>query len=274
MKSGSGKLVLVKLGGSLITDKTREATVRQEVIERLAREMREALDSFPDLRLVVGHGSGSFGHFAGSRYRVREGVSGPEGWRGFAETATAAARLNRLVTEAMLSAGIKAFPLQPSASVLCRNGSIIRWEWRQIKRALERGLVPIIYGDVAFDQVRGSTIVSTDELFFYLAPKLRPSAIFLLGKVEGVFTSDPLRDPEARLIPELTPSDRGLIWGSLGGSHGVDVTGGMEEKVNLMLSLVEKLPRLKVVIMSGEEPGSLRNALMGRLPERCTVIHR
>lgn len=274
MRSRSGKLFLVKLGGSLITDKTREATARVEVIERLAREMKEALESLPDLKLVVGHGSGSFGHFPGKRYGVREGVKGSEGWKGFAETATAAARLNRIVTETMLSSGIRAFSIQPSASILCSNGSIIRWEWRQIERALERGLVPIIYGDVAFDQVRGSTIVSTDELFFYLARKLRPAAIFLVGKVEGVFTSDPLKDPEAKLIPEITPSEGRMIWKSLGGSYGVDVTGGMEEKVRLMLNLVEIIPRLKVVIMSGEEPGTLRDAILGKLPEKCTVLHR
>lgn len=274
MRLESGRLILVKLGGSLITDKTRESTARMEVIERLAREMREALEGFPNLRLVVGHGSGSFGHFPGKRYRVREGVNGPEGWKGFAETAAAAARLNRLVTEALLSSGLKALPLQPSASILCRNGTIIWWEWRQVKRALEKGLVPIIYGDVAFDQIRGSTIVSTDELFFYLAPKLRPSEVLLVGKVEGVFTSDPLVDPGAELIPELTPSDWDKIWGSLRGSHGVDVTGGMEEKVKLMLNLVEKLPHLKVVIMSGEEPGALRDALIGKLPQRCTILRR
>jgi len=262
------------LGGSLITDKTREATARIEVIERLARELKETLESFPDLKLVVGHGSGSFGHFPGKRYGVREGVKGPEGWKGFAETAAAAARLNRIVTETMLSSGIKAFSIQPSASILCSEGRIIRWEWRQIKRALERGLVPIIYGDVAFDQVRGSTIVSTDELFFYLAQKLRPSVIFLVGKVGGVFTSDPLKNPEAKLIPEITPSERKNLRSSLGKSYGVDVTGGMEEKVELMLNLVEIVPHLKVIIMSGEEPGALRDALLGKLPEKCTILHR
>jgi|YelNatPaOPRAMG01_1025707.scaffolds.fasta_scaffold01899_15 isopentenyl phosphate kinase len=273
MKSGSGKPILVKLGGSLITDKTREATARLDVIRRLATEIKEALESDPELKLVVGHGSGSFGHFPGKRYGVRDGVKGPEGWKGFAETASAAARLNRLVTETMLSTGIKAFPMQPSASLLCRDGEIVRWEWQQVRRALERGLIPIIYGDVAFDEVRGSTIVSTDELFFFLAQKLRPSTILLVGKVAGVFTADPLLDPEAKLIPEVTPSDWGKILGALRGSYGVDVTGGMEEKVKLMLKLVEMVPGLKVVIMSGEEEGALRNALLGSLPERCTIFH-
>jgi len=158
----------------------------------------------------------------------------------------------------MLSVGVKAFPIQPSASLLCRDGEIVRWEWRQVKRALERGLVPIVYGDVAFDEVRGSTIVSTDELFFFLAQKLRPSTILLVGKVAGVFTSDPLLDPGAKLIPEVSPSDWEKILGALRGSYGVDVTGGMEEKVKIMLKLVERVPSLKVVIMSGEEAGALQ----------------
>ena len=273
MKSGfAEELVFLKLGGSLITDKAREATARLEVIERLAGEIKGALEARPSLRLVLGHGSGSFGHFAGRRYGVREGVKGPEGWKGFAETAAAAARLNRIVTDVLLAKGVPVLSLQPSASLLCHDGSIVRWVWEPVKVALEKGLVPLVYGDVALDEVRGTTIVSTEELFCYLAEKMRPRRILLAGEVEGVFTSDPLKDPAARLVPEITPAEVGKIQEFLSGSYGIDVTGGMAQKVRLMLRLVQKLPDITVLIISGQKPGNVRDALLSLQPLRCTVI--
>jgi len=264
--------VFLKLGGSLITDKAREATARLEVIERLAGEIREALEARPSLGLVLGHGSGSFGHFVGRRYGVREGVKGPEGWKGFAETAAAAARLNRIVTDALLAKGVPVFSLQPSASLLCRNGSIIRWAWEPVEMALREGLVPLIYGDVALDEERGTTIVSTEELFCYLAERMTPERILLAGEVDGVFTADPLQDPEAQLVPEITPSQVGGLATLLPGSYGPDVTGGMAQKVYLMLDLVRKMPGTTVLIMSGRVPGNVKRALLGSPLSRCTVI--
>jgi len=255
-------MVFLKLGGSLITDKTREATPRVKVIKRLALEVKEALEERPSLKLVLGHGSGSFGHFVGKRYGVREGVKGPEGWRGFAQTAAAAARLNRLVTDIFLSQGVPVFSLQPSASLLCRNGRIVRWTWEPVERILQQGLIPIIYGDVALDEVRGTTIASTEELLCYLARRLRPDRIILASEVAGVFTADPILDPSARLVEEINPANFAEAEKLLSGSYGVDVTGGMAEKVKLMYNLALEMPGLTVHIISGREPGNVKRVLL------------
>src|SRR5512139_3099671 len=100
------ELVFLKLGGSLITDKTAEQVARPRVIRRLAREVRNALNKRPGLRLILGHGSGSFGHTVANRYGTRKGVRGPEAWQGFAEVADTAAQLNRIVTSAFVKAGV------------------------------------------------------------------------------------------------------------------------------------------------------------------------
>src|SRR5512143_1461206 len=57
-------LVFLKLGGSLITEKTKRYTARFEKLQSLAHEIRSALVERPSIRLVLGHGSGSFGHYA------------------------------------------------------------------------------------------------------------------------------------------------------------------------------------------------------------------
>ena len=173
-------LTFLKLGGSLITDKTQEATPRLEHLERLAAEVRAALEARPDIRLVLGHGSGSFGHFAGRRYGTRAGVHNDQEWVGYARVSAAAARLNRLVTDAFLEAGVPVLSLQPSASAHCDDGQLRALETAPIQTALAHGLVPILYGDVALDAVRGGTIVSTEEIFLHLAPLLRPRAFAFL----------------------------------------------------------------------------------------------
>ncbi|TET53786.1 MAG: uridylate kinase, partial [Anaerolineales bacterium] len=114
--------LFVKLGGSLITDKSSPSTARPEVIERIAAETREALDSDPGLRLLLGHGSGSFGHWAAKPYSTRQGVHTPDGWRGYAQVAAAAAKLNGIVTATFLAAGVPVLSFQPSASARCKDG--------------------------------------------------------------------------------------------------------------------------------------------------------
>jgi isopentenyl phosphate kinase len=264
--------VFLKLGGSLITDKTRPMFARRRVLARLAREIAEALAARPGLRLLLGHGSGSFGHTVGERYRTREGVHSPEGWRGYAATARAATLLDHLVCDALWEAGVPVLAVPPSASALCRDGVLVHLEVRPIAEALRQGLVPLVYGDVALDEVRGGTIVSTEEVFAYLVPHLRPDRILLAGQVGGVYTADPHREPTARLLRRLTPAAVREVERGLGTSHGVDVTGGMWAKVQAMARLVEEVPSLQVRIFSGERPGNVRRALLDPQSGLGTVL--
>lgn len=263
------ELVFVKLGGSVITDKTRPETVRPGAITRLAEEIASALadrsgpagTTEPGLRLVLGHGSGSFGHMVANRYRTRQGVHTAADWRGFAQVASTAARLNRIVTDAFLAAGVPVWSIQPSASALSRNGELLFLETGPIEAALSRGLVPLIYGDVALDELLGGTIISTEQFFAYLARSLRPARLILVGVVDGVFEADPLHDPSARRVPEISSANWSQVHDALGDSYGTDVTGGMLAKVEEMVRLVRELPDLEIYFLSGERPGAVRMAL-------------
>ena len=257
-----GELVFVKLGGSVITDKTREETPRPNLMARLGAEVAAALASRPDLQLVLGHGSGSFGHMPARRYGTRLGVQGREGWLGFVEVAAVAARLNRLVTDAFLAAGVPVWSLQPSASALCHGGELVSLSTGPVLQALAQGLVPLLYGDVALDRVRGGTIISTEQIFAYLARQLQPSRLILVGVVDGVYEGDPLRDPAARPVSLITPENWSSVRTALGGSFATDVTGGMLAKVEEMVSLLQDLPEMTVHLISGERPSALAAALL------------
>lgn len=256
------ELVFLKLGGSLLTDKTRPQALRGHVLARLAAEIAAALRDRPDLRLVIGHGSGSFGHVAASRYGTRTGVHTPEQWRGYAEVARVAAELNRLVVNALAEAGVPALRLQPSASALCHDGELRTLDERPLVAALRHGLAPVVHGDVALDDVRGGTIISTEEIFRWLAPRLNPRRVVLVGEVVGVLTADPASGVRGELVAEITPATLPDLAQALGGSRGVDVTGGMVAKVAEMLALAQATPSLAAVqVISGWAPGLVRAVL-------------
>jgi isopentenyl phosphate kinase len=257
-------ILFLKLGGSLITDKTQPQALRADVLTRLAREIAEARDGRPGMRLLLGHGSGSFGHVTARQYGTRSGVSTPEQWRGFAETSRVAAELNRLVVDALWEAGVPALREQPSASAHCRDGELLYLAQRPVIEALAHRLVPVVHGDVAFDEVRGGTIISTEEIFAYLAPRLLPARIILAGEVDGVLTADPARGIRGDVIPTITPGNLPQVESALGGSRGVDVTGGMVAKVREMLALSQSVPGLRAIhILSGLRSGLVRDALLG-----------
>jgi isopentenyl phosphate kinase len=257
------ELVFCKLGGSVITEKARPETARPDVIARLAGEVSRSLARRPDLRLVLGHGSGSFGHVAAHRFRTRQGVYSAADWHGFVQVAAAAARLNRIVSEAFLAAGVPVWSVQPSASARCRGGELVSLALEPVVEALAHGLVPLVYGDVGLDELQGGTIISTEQVLATLARELGPARLVLMTSVDGVFDRDPWREPArgARPIPEVSAANWAEVRAMLSGSHTTDVTGGMLSKVEEMVALVQELPGLTVHIVSGERAGALEAAL-------------
>lgn len=249
-------LVFLKLGGSLITDKTQPYAARRQTIARLGSELHRALDTSPDLRILVGHGSGSFGHWAAKPHGTHQGVQTAAQWHGYAEVATAAARLNRIVTDTFRDASVPVLSIQPSASARCHDGALQYLDTRPIHAALSNDLVPLVHGDVALDDVRGGTIISTEDIFLLLAGELHPDRILLLGEVDGVLDSD------GAVIPRITPDDLPAVRKALGGSAGVDVTGGMADKVAQMIELVQRVPQTGIHILTGSEPELLTRALL------------
>jgi isopentenyl phosphate kinase len=122
---------------------------------------------------------------------------------------------------------------------------------------------------VAFDRTLGGTILSTETLFAWLAPRLRPSRILLAGSEAGVWADFPSRQV---FIDEITPESLPELLDGLGGAAGADVTGGMRSKVTDMLALVEALAGLEVLVFSAEDPETLGRALNGENPG--TRLHR
>ena len=256
-------LTFLKLGGSLITDKSRHRTPRMDVLRRIAVEIATARQMNPGLSLVIGHGSGSYGHVPARKYGTRTGVSTPEQWVGFAEVWRDARLLNQIVIESLVAAGVPVLAFPPSASVIAAGGQVLTWELDPIRLALGAGLVPVLNGDVVFNSRLGGTILSTEDVFIHLARHLRPERILLAGIEPGVWADYPAR---THLIYSITTSTLSDVTNALQGSAEIDVTGGMAQKVCSMVSLAQELPGLETSIFSGMETDSIRQALAGSSP--------
>jgi isopentenyl phosphate kinase len=278
------ELVFLKLGGSLITDKTLPYTPRLDKLAELAAQISSVKQAWPGLSLVLGHGSGSFGHTAAKEYKTRDGLppsvlwtsppifaqfsengGRPRGgsyWRGFSEVWYQASALNRFVMESLHVAGVPSLALAPVSAVTASDGKVTSWDLAPLKAALTAGLVPVVYGDVIFDTVRGGTILSTEDLFEHLAQELRPQRILLAGLEGAVWADFPERKQR---VEKISPASFDGIRAGVGASHGADVTGGMESKVRQMLSLVMEIPGLTAQIFSGEIPGNVQKVLNGEI---------
>jgi len=271
------ELILLKLGGSLITDKDKPYTPRLDKLKELADEIASSWTS--ERHLVLGHGSGSFGHAAAKEFGTRDGPPtslAPSGhsphfqrkwgekeggyWKGFAEVWFQASQLNRFVMESLRSAGLPALALAPISAVTAREVRVARWDLTPLRSALEAGLLPVIYGDVIFDEARGGTILSTEDLFAHLTRQLRPNRILLAGLEAGVWEDFPAR---TRLVSQISLQSYEAMRAGIGESASVDVTGGMAAKVGQMFDLIREVPGLGVSIFSAEEAGNLSRALAG-----------
>jgi isopentenyl phosphate kinase len=261
--SGSPSLVFLKLGGSLLGDKRRRRAFRRAAVERLGGEIARALERRPQMRLLLAHGGGGFAHFPAKRHHTREGLAGGGGWRGFAETRRGVLEMNARVLDALARGGLRPTLVSPSAGLIARDGKVRRWDLRVIHALLKDGQIPLIHGDAVLDERRGFTILSTEELFDFLAGRLHPERIILACDVEGVYLADPRRLARCVDRKNIAEIRRALRAAVPQRADRPDVTGGMLVKVERLYKIARKIPGLDARIVSGLSAGTVESALCG-----------
>jgi isopentenyl phosphate kinase len=251
-------VILLKLGGSLITDKAGAGEARVELVERLAREIAAARPALEG-GLIVGHGGGSFGHVAAAASGLNQGVLGPEQLPGIAETQASMARLHAIVFGALHRAGALPFSLAPSSFMTAAAGRPVALRLEPVQLALRMGLLPLVFGDVVLDRAWGASIASTEQVFVALARRLArcgtPIARALwLGETDGVLGAD-------GVTLSRLGAGTALAGEVAGAARGTDVTGGMAHR----LETAAELARMGIEswILDGRVPGRLRLALAG-----------
>lgn len=253
---GLREMIILKLGGSAITNKEAEFSVNHARLSNIVSQIKKAgLKDF-----IVVHGGGSFGHVLADRYRIQHGrdpeVKGQA--FGLGLTQMAMEDLNSEVIDAFLEREIPVFPVQPSAFAVLSGGRISSFPIAAIKGLLSVGLVPVLYGVPAYDKKKGFGILSGDAIVPYLARKFKASRVLLVSDVEGVYECDPKANPGAKPIPVLDEKAFNRI--STDSKRGWDVTGGMGRKIRELLRLSKSGISSQIVSADGD---NLYRALKG-----------
>ena len=214
----------------------------------------------PGIKIVIGHGSGSFGHSAAAEMNSSSRGESQKDWSGFHKVWWAAHQLNHIVANELINVGLPAISLPASAALISNERKIQNWMIEPILLSLKNDLIPVVFGDVVFDQKDGFVIHSTERLFSHLARQCHPDRILLVGKEKGVYSDYPANQ---RLIPDISPQSYESVSNALAASFSTDVTGGMATKVKSMLELVQLEITLLIDIFSGEEDNNLFRVIMG-----------
>ncbi len=251
------ELLVLKLGGSVVTNKAKPFTPNLTAIERLANEISQAKPS----KLVLIHGGGSFGHPVAKKYNIINGYKDKTQLAGFSETHEAMVSLNKIIVESLLKKGVPAFGMAPSSFVVTKSGRIHACAEAPLEQAVKIGLVPVLYGDAVLDLDMGFTILSGDQLAAYLAEMLKAQRLVMGVDVDGVFTDDPKKNPQARLVQNLTLAELKNLKSRISGAGVTDVTGGMLGKVSELTAPVTN--GVETVIVNALKSGNIRRVLKG-----------
>ena len=260
MSSSAEAGVVVKLGGSVVTEKgAAEPKVRAELVRRLAGEIATNAPR----PLVLVHGAGSFGHRIVHRTGLHQGLGDDDESRlALGETQRLQYELDQAIAALLLEAGLPVMPCQASASAAMVDGVLETMDTEALRLMIDAGMIPLLYGVPAMDRRRGCAILSGDQIAPFVAARLGIRALIHATDVDGVFESDPASDPAARRIDRIDKSNWETVRGRLRGSRAVDVTGGMAGKVEALLALARA--GLRTRIIDATIPGRLGEALAGR----------
>jgi isopentenyl phosphate kinase len=217
--------IVLKLGGSVVTDKAGDCAIRKDRIAACVKEIAGR----PEIQVILVHGAGSCGHPQAHRHRLDRGVP-PGDVAGISETHRAVADLNMAVVDALVRAGREAVGIHPLGHCVAAAGRLQDQDWRPVNLMLSLGMTPVLHGDVVMDTTLGASIVSGDQLVASLARALSPDRVGLATDVAGVLG-------ENGLVLDRISRDQGP--GLAGGSRNTDVTGGMEGKLTELLALAE-----------------------------------
>jgi len=217
--------LILKLGGSVITDKSADCAVNRGRLASVAG----AIAGVRTGGLLMIHGAGSCGHPEAKRYHLDQGASAGD-TDGIFVTHRAVSGLNDTVVAALRKKGVAAVGIHPLHTGIADNGRLVGFECRHLEKMLMLGMVPVIHGDVVMDLSKGACIVSGDQLVRYLAVALRINRVGLATDVPGVLDGDVV-------VPAITRKTVPAL--QIGSSSHTDVTGGMRGKIDELLILAD-----------------------------------
>jgi isopentenyl phosphate kinase len=238
-------LILIKLGGSVITFKEKPLAANFEAI----RSISYALASVK-IPIILIHGGGSFGHYWSVKYNMH---SKPDQYdsHGISIVHESMIALNQIIVNYMIKVGMNPYMILPS--VFTSGRKPIAKKIKELKSIVESSVIPITFGDVIYIENKMYSILSGDALMSILSKILRPSKVIFTLNVDGIYKDMGKRE----IIKELKNNNNSINFSKV----IQDVTGGMRRKVTEALKISDI--GIDVLMVNGLKPERIMNAITG-----------
>ncbi|MCK5548232.1 MAG: isopentenyl phosphate kinase family protein [Thermoplasmata archaeon] len=253
---------LIKLGGSVITDKRELYSFRDEVARRLIGEI---VESGKDFALV--HGAGSFGHIVASKYKLQDGFLDKDQIPVLSRVHWDVRVLNTMLLELLKEQGTNPISLPPCSLLMCDNREISNFNGAVFESCAKLGMTPVTFGDVVFDTKLGFCICSGDDLMLSLSKVLRPESAIFVADVDGIFDKNPAVHDNAKIMKRVDQKVLGKLKGheskctKCRNRKTGDATGGMLRKAEIMVKIAQS--GTDAILLNGLESSRLKEYLSG-----------
>jgi isopentenyl phosphate kinase len=256
------KLTIIKLGGSLLTDKSTPYTASEENISSVARELKECIDSGLIKDLILIHGVGSFGHPPVLKHKLHMGFQHRDQLLAMSETQLSINQYRLLLTQKFIDAGIPVNLMHPSSFCVNEKMKISDIFIKAVQGFLSLGMIPLVGGDMLYDSKMGFSVGGGDQLTVLFAKLFSAENVIFAADVEGIYTKNPRQFQDAELIPYINMNHLSEIIEQTDSSSQKDASGSMKGKLQAILSLRDEIAKgIKVSIISMQKYGNLKSLL-------------
>jgi isopentenyl phosphate kinase len=255
-------LIILKLGGSSITNKKdNKFEMDYKILNQSAQEIKNALEEKPELKIILVCGVGPFGHTNVSNYNLNGKIETKEQEEGVEKTKQDCKYVGEETKKALEEQGINAKLILGTDICVQDERKVISFDLKGYEQALEKGIIPITTGTMVPDKSFKWSVMSGDQVIAQASKQLSPKKVLMGTDVDGIFTADPKKDLNAKLIEEITKENLEKVLEKCSGSSAVDVTGGMKGKLEKLASTLNGVP---AEIFSLFVEGNLEKGLLGK----------
>jgi isopentenyl phosphate kinase len=237
-------LILIKLGGSVITFKEKPLAANFEAIKSISYTLASV-----KIPIILIHGGGSFGHYWSVKYNMH---SKPYQYdsHGVSIVHESMIALNQIIVNSMINAGLNPYTIIPSMFTYGNKPNAKKI--KELRSIAESSVIPITFGDIVYIENKMYSILSGDTLMSILSKILRPSKVIFTLNVDGIY-----KDIRKREIIKELKNNNSITFSKV----IQDVTGGMRRKVTEALKISDI--GIDVLMVNGLKPKRIMNAITG-----------
>lgn len=248
-------MFLIKLGGSVITKKSKPGVFKSDVMNNLSEQIQKS-----NQEVMLVHGAGSFGHILAKKFRLDQGYKNKEQLMGFAKTHASVQKLNSYVIESLQKNNIPSISVSPHSIIKFNDHRLINFDLGIFKDYLENGFVPVSFGDVVIDEINGFSICSGDLLIEVLSKEFKPEKVIFVIDEDGLYDGNPKIEKDAKFIESIRFNEIENLSITLD-SHD-DVTKGMKGKIDT-IKHISKMG-IDTILLNGNEENRLYSTMIGK----------